>query len=77
MPHVFANGCDMDRQIQYINIHAEVQMKQELYHDVRKRNIKLEELQEKLEQVLKEYFDDVGDNEPMTNHEYNCAMSSQ
>lgn len=73
MPHLFVNGTDMDKQIQYIHIHADINFKRETFGTVRQR-VKMEELREKLEALLSEYFDYV-ESDITTNHEYNLKMN--
>lgn len=69
MPHLFVNGTDMNKQIQYINIHADINFARETF-GTPKQNVKMEELREKLGAVLSEYFDYV-ESDIVTNHEYN------
>jgi len=73
MPHLFVNGTDMNKQIQYVHIHAEINFARETFGTV-KQNAKMEELREKLENVLTEYFDYV-ESDVATNHEYNLKMN--
>ena len=72
MPHILVSGTDMNKQIEYINIHAEINFKPETFHSL-KMQIKMDELKEKLEAVVEEYFDII-ESEDYTNHEYNSRM---
>ena len=43
MPHITVSGCNMNMQIQYINIHAEVNFARETFNSP-KAEIKLNEI---------------------------------
>jgi hypothetical protein len=73
MPHISIIACDMDRQMQMLNIHAEVKFKSETYWSPKGR-IMLQELEEKLQKVVEEYFDSLS-SEIYTNHEWNIRMN--
>lgn len=70
MPYIFASGTDMDRNIQYINIRAEVQLKNE-YYKTKKGYQKLKEIEHDINNMLSKYFDDLGESEILSNHEHN------
>lgn len=72
MPHITIHGCDMDKCIQHITIHADVQFKPEYFRSS-KSHIKMKELQSKLEQVLSEYFDEL-ESDILSNHEWNTRI---
>jgi hypothetical protein len=63
----------MDRQMQMVNIHAEVMFKSTTYYSP-KANIMLKELEGKLQKVVEEYFDSLS-SEIYTNHEWNVRMN--
>jgi len=74
MPHIYVNGCNMDLQIQYVNIHADVSFKKEVYNTPR-AHLKLKELQDKIENLLAEYFDGANiSSDIVSNHEHNVRM---
>lgn len=69
MPHIIVDGTDEDRVIQYINIHAEIRFSQQFFHS-KKTEEKLSELEDKICNLLYQYFDEVS-SETLSNHEYN------
>lgn len=69
MPHILITGCDTKRNIEEIELHAKVRFSQAYYLSP-KAEKKLEEVQEKLEAVIREYYDDV-ESESFTNHAWN------
>ena len=75
MPHISIIACDMDRQMQMVNIHAEVKFKSETYWSPKGR-IMLQELEEKLQKAAEEYFNaNSVSSEIYTNHEWNSRMN--
>jgi hypothetical protein len=62
----------MSKQIQYVHIHAEVNFARETFQSV-KAHAKLEELRDKIESVISEYFYYV-ESDIVSNHEYNQKM---
>jgi hypothetical protein len=56
MPHIRVDGCNMNRQIKQINIHAEMVFAKETWQTPR-AELKMEELKQKLEDLICEYFD--------------------
>jgi hypothetical protein len=75
MPHIILIGCDMDRQMQQVVIDVRVDFTHEAYLNYPKRKLRMDELEEKLGAVLKEYFDDYS-AEQYLNHEYNTRMNN-
>ena len=74
MPHITVSGCNMNMQIQYINIHAEVNFARETFNSP-KAEIKLDEIKDKIEALLSEYFESI-ESDTMSNHEYNKMMQT-
>lgn len=74
MPHITVDGTDMKRQIQTISIHAEVNFARETFNSP-KAHIKLNEIKEKIEKLVEEYFDII-ESDTHTNHEWNTRMRS-
>lgn len=73
MPHITVIGCNRERQMTRVSIHADIDFAKETYNDYRRRKYKMDELTDKLERLLKEYFDSV-ESETITNHEYNTKI---
>lgn len=77
MPHISVTGCHINRQISEINIHAEIKFSRETWVNRPKANMKMDELREKLEALLMEYFDvSEVSSEIYSNHEWNSRMSN-
>jgi len=74
MPHILIHGCDMNRGIQILNIHADVTLKQDFFVSPLGRK-KLEELKKELEFVVERYFDII-ESEDFSNYEYNTRMNT-
>lgn len=68
MPHIFVDATDTDKNMQSIVLHAEVTLKQSYLHS-KKGYVKLEELKDKMIDLIKVYFDEYED-EIMSNKEY-------
>ena len=68
MPHIFVEATDTDRNIQTIVLHADVTLKQPYLYS-KKGYAKLEELKDKMIDLIKVYFDEYED-EIMSNKEY-------
>jgi hypothetical protein len=75
MPHIILTGCDTNRQIEQIVIDVKIDFKKDTYNLYHKRKLKMNELEEKLGAILKEYFDDY-EAEEYSNHEYNTRMNN-
>lgn len=75
MPHIILIGCDINRQMKQVVIDVEVDFSHEAYCNYPKRKLRMDELEEKLGAVLKEYFDDYS-VEQYTNHEYNLMKNN-
>lgn len=72
MPHIIVNGYEEKRQIQQISIHAEVVFSKLIYADHNRFYYKLEELKEKIEKLIEEYFDGNSiDSDVLSNKEFN------
>lgn len=76
MPHIFVNGTNTSLQIQEIHIHARIVFKQEVHRSIAAR-YKLEDLQNKLEKLIEEYYEgkDIS-SDIISNHEYNQMMNN-
>lgn len=77
MPHIAAEGCNTERQISQINIHVNVKFSSVAWQNQVKCNQRINELQEKIDNLLLEYFDIselTGDT--YTNHEWNTRMNN-
>lgn len=74
MPHILLSGYDETKCIKQLNIHLEIQFSKE-YHKSIKANEKLRELENKMSDLIKEYFPDY-ECEQYTNHEYNTRMNN-
>ena len=68
MPHIFVDATDTDTHIQKHVLHAEVTLQQSYLHS-QKGYAKLEELKDKMIDLIKVYFDEYED-EIMSNKEY-------
>ena len=68
MPHITLFACATSLQIKLISIHAQILLKPEIEHDIRGK-AKLEELREKMESVLMEYFN-YTESEVFTDHQF-------
>lgn len=73
MPHITVIGCDRERQMQLVNIHVEIEFAEATYNDFRRRKYKMEEITNKLEKLLEEYFDHV-ESETYSNHQFNTEI---
>lgn len=71
MPHIIVDGCDMTRNIERIYLHAEVDFSEKYFHTPA-ANLKMQELMEKLEKVIAEYFNSV-ESDIYNNYEYNVG----
>lgn len=76
MPHIYASATDMDKSIQYINIHAEIQFKKE-YFDSPKAQLKLQEIESDINTMLSKYFDDLNESEILSNYSKNYKYGSK
>jgi len=69
MPHITVTGEDTKRQIKMISIHAEVDFSREVFSSPKGR-IKLNEIKDKIQKLVEEYFDAV-ESDIHSNHEWN------
>lgn len=69
MPHIHVYGIDMRRNIESISIHAEVNFSRQ-YFGTQKAEMKLKELQQKIEDLIEVYFEDY-ESDILGNHEWN------
>lgn len=76
MPHISIIGCDTRRQIKQVVVHAYVQFSSETFKSAKMHN-KLQELADKLEAVVAEYFDGNTETELYNNHEWNTRFNRQ
>jgi hypothetical protein len=77
MPYILVDSYDESRLIQQISITCKVDFKSEFWKCYRQRaRIKLDELEEKIGLLVKEYFDDY-EAEQYSNHEYNMHMKCE
>jgi len=75
MPHVTITACNTERQISEINIHVSVRFSRLAWVDRVKCNRKLQEIHEKLEKVVEEYFElNEISTDTYSNHEWNTRM---
>ena len=76
MPHITVDGCNTNRQIQQINIHTEIVFARETFVTP-KTNMKMQELKDKLEAVVAEYFDGADISSDIhSNHDWNTRMNN-
>jgi len=64
MPHILVEGYNIKKNIKCLNIHAEITFSNSYYHSF-KRQDKLSELELKITNLVKEYFEEseiVSDN---------------
>lgn len=73
MPHIYVTGCDMTKNIQFVNVHVEVMFSDE-YFKSGKSTEKLKELREEMEVLIEKYFPNYTESEILTNHEWNIKM---
>jgi hypothetical protein len=74
MPHILIQGCNMNRIIQTININVDVMFAGDLLRNHPNRvQLKMDELQEALGEVVSKYFSDYKSDQ-VSNHEYNTRM---
>lgn len=69
MPHIVIDGYTVPRIIEHIYLHADVTFSYQVFKTPL-ANIKLQELQEKLEAVVKDYFESY-ESDTYSNHEWN------
>lgn len=75
MPHIRVDGCNTEKQIAQINIHAEVIFSRLACVDRVKCHYRMEEIKERIEKMLEEYFDgNEISSDTFTNHEWNTRM---
>lgn len=75
MTHIFVDGCDLEKNIERIVVHAEVDFS-EKYYDTPNAQLKLQDLQEELSAVLQKYFTSIEAN-ILSNTEYKTAINSR
>lgn len=71
MPHILIHSTDMTKGIQVIHMDVKVQFNSDYFRKTSKVNEKMNELENKLQMLLSEYFDTEIESEILTNHEYN------
>ena len=80
MPHhIIADGTDMNKVIQTISLHTSITFRKDFYIDHYTRvKQKLDELEEKLRDVLLFYFESSNLSfDQITNHEWNVQFSER
>ncbi|MGN6604538.1 MAG: hypothetical protein ACTHK8_18915 [Ginsengibacter sp.] len=73
MPHILIQGYDRNRNVQQFDIHAAIHFSHDYYHSEKAR-VKLDEIKQKLEKVVAEYFDDFS-SDNFSNHDWNLKMN--
>ena len=71
MPHILIHSTDMTKGIQVIHMDVKVQFNSYYFRKTSKVNEKMNELENKLQMLLSEYFDTEIESEILSNHEYN------
>ena len=74
MPHIAISAYDENKNIKQMNIHLDIQFKREYFHTP-KAMLKMDELQNRLEKLIGEYFDEY-ESETYSNHEWNSRMNN-
>lgn len=70
MPHIQAKVTELGRNIEIFNAHVFIRFSKD-YYRTKKAEQKLEEIRQRIEAVVNEYFPDVAVDAFMNNHEYN------
>lgn len=74
MPHILIDARDLEKNMEILNVHVHVQFS-DAYYKTEKAEIKLMELNQKLEQLVDEYFPDKNyTSDILSNHEWNVQM---
>lgn len=77
MPYIYVSGCDTEKNIQQINIRAEVVFSKQYFQHSERVRTKLDQIKKLLEGVVSVYFDEfnLGETEVLSNHEENLRKN--